>query len=69
MKISPDTIIKAAFVAAGILLGTGGTLGTQKVISSPTTAPAQIIQIKPDCPRIPDVYLDGVKIRRANPSR
>lgn len=67
MKISPDTIIKAALVAAGVLLGTGGTLGTQKVISSPTEA--KIIQITPECPRIPDVYLDGVKIRRANPSR
>ena len=58
MKISPDLILKAALVAGGVLLGTGGTIGVQQ-----TTEPAkpQIIQVKPECPSI---YLDNVKIER-----
>ena len=58
MKLSPDTILKAALVAGGVLLGTGGTITAQKAA---TPAKAQVIEVKPQCP---DVYLDNVKIRK-----
>jgi len=58
MKISGETWLRAGLVAVGVLLGTGGTLGTQK---ASTPASPQIIEVKPTCP---DIYLDNVKIRR-----
>ena len=62
MKLSPETILRAAILAGGVLLGTGGTIGAQKVSQAPVEAvKPQIIEVKPQCPAI---YLDNVKISK-----
>jgi len=59
-------LFQAALVVAGALLGTGGTIGTQKALSSNVPTPQaqitrEIINVTPKCPEVkcPDVYLDG----------
>lgn len=73
MKISGETILRAGLVAAGVLLGTGGTLGTQQITSTPAAVPpipasppskpaaSPIIYVTPKCP---DIYLDNVKVKK-----
>lgn len=60
-----EALIKYGIPAVCAALGALGAVGTQKAIApTPIKTETQIIQIKPDCPRIPDIYLDNVKLER-----
>lgn len=62
-----QTLVKYGLPVLWAVLGAIGTVGTQQAVTEPPVREkpeAQIIQIKPDCPRVPDIYLDNVRLDR-----
>lgn len=65
MNISGENLLRIGLVVGGLILGTGGTLGTQKAIApeAPKAKPAPAVEAEVDCLQI-RIPLNKVKIDR-----